>query len=103
MNSAPRQQCKDIPDRPILELLAQNPGEWHTWYEVIPGGMPTVRPAMPPDAPDKLILAKMNKLLRRGLVDGCGCGCRGDFEITDKGLAFLAAESTLLAESATTS
>jgi hypothetical protein len=58
---------------------------------------------MPPDAPDKLILAKMNKLLRRGLVDGCGCGCRGDFEITDKGLAFLAAESTLLAESATTS
>ena len=29
-------------------------------------------------------------LVRRGLVTGCGCGCRGDFEITAKGIQWLA-------------
>jgi hypothetical protein len=101
VNSAPRQQCKDIPDRPILELLARSPGEWHNWFEW-PGNTLTVRLAMPPRTPDKLALAKMRQLLRRGLVDGCGCGCRGDFEITNKGLAFLAFESPLLAPSSPT-
>jgi hypothetical protein len=32
-----------------------------------------------PDFPDKLILAKARKLVRRGVVEGCCCGCRGDF------------------------
>lgn len=32
----------------------------------------------------------MASLIRRGLVDGCGCGCRGDFMITDKGRFTLA-------------
>jgi hypothetical protein len=29
--------------------------------------------------PDKLVLAKARKLVRRGVIDGCVCGCRGDF------------------------
>jgi hypothetical protein len=29
--------------------------------------------------PDKLVLAKARKLIRRGVIDGCVCGCRGDF------------------------
>ena len=77
-------QCKDIPDKPILEFLREQDG-WSTWGEG--HSMPTVRDAMPDGAPPKLQLAKMRMLMRRGLVDGCDCGCRGDFDLTDKGLA----------------
>jgi len=35
------------------------------------------------DVPFKVIRAKARKLLRRGLMDGCHCGCRGDFEVID--------------------
>lgn len=45
---------------------------------------------MPPNLPEKLVLGKMRMLMRRGLVTGCGCGCRGDFEITAKGIQWLA-------------
>lgn len=41
----------------------------------------------PAGTPGKLQLAKMRMLHRAGLVGGCTCGCRGDWEITDKGLA----------------
>jgi hypothetical protein len=37
----------------------------------------------------EVALAKMRALIRRGLVDGCRCGCRGDFEITAAGRAVL--------------
>jgi hypothetical protein len=79
-------QCKDIPDRPIIEMLDRNPGQWHNWcfaneYDVTR--------AMPEGTPEKLKLAKMRVLIGRGLVDGCPCGCRGDFVITTKGQALL--------------
>ena len=79
-------QCKDIPDGPILQFLARCPGEWHSWY--FRDGK-DVRTAMPGgfSLDDRLVLAKMRGLIRRGLVAGCPCGCRGDYEITDKGLA----------------
>lgn len=32
-----------------------------------------------PNMPPKVVLAKARKLIRRGLLDGCDCGCRGDF------------------------
>jgi hypothetical protein len=84
-------QCKDIPDLPILELLAKNPDAWYNWFEEDQweGNVYTVRRAMPRNTPEKLVLAKMAGLIRRGLVDGCPCGCRGDFEITPKGKQFL--------------
>lgn len=80
-------QAKDVPDRPILEQLAANP-KWHTWHG--DGSiMPTVTVAMPPETPVKVVHAKMRGLIKRGLVSGCGCGCRGDFEITERGRAIL--------------
>jgi hypothetical protein len=76
-------RCKDIPDLPILELLAKNPTQWHNWCWT----EWNVTEAMPPGIPPKLALAKMRRMIRRGVVGGCPCGCRGDFVITEKGLA----------------
>ena len=39
--------------------------------------------------PARLALAKIRRLMARGLVDGCDCGCRGDFELTEDGEAWL--------------
>ncbi len=83
-------QCKDIPDRPIFDAIAEhqrvNPNSlgltlWST----------NLAAAFPPDCPEKLKRAKMGQLIKRGLVSGCTCGCRGDFAITALGRAFIAA------------
>jgi hypothetical protein len=34
-----------------------------------------------PAVPAKVVLAKARKLIRRHLLNGCACGCRGDFTI----------------------
>lgn len=31
--------------------------------------------------PEKVVLAKARRLINRRVIDGCACGCRGDFEI----------------------
>lgn len=74
-------QCKDIPDQPIIEWLNQNTDSehWATWGKGY--SMPTVADCMPEGTPPKLQLAKMKKLIDKGLVNGCACGCRGDFYI----------------------
>jgi hypothetical protein len=41
--------------------------------------------ALWPDIPQKVILAKLRNLDKKGLVDGCACGCYGGFTVTDKG------------------
>ncbi len=84
-----RMQCKDIPDEPILRMLARNVG-WCYCFD--PGDQhassyssSNVMEVMPRGIARKLAIAKMGMLIRRGLADGCTCGCRGDFYITDKG------------------
>lgn len=42
-----------------------------------------------PGVPDKVLLSKARKMIKRGLVIGGDCGCRGDFEITVKGAGLL--------------
>lgn len=32
-----------------------------------------------PEFPQKVILAKLRRLEHRKLIEGCTCGCRGDF------------------------
>lgn len=81
-----RLQCKHIPDVPILQFLAKQT----RWSKHGNGySMPTVQDAMPEWACVRLQVAKMVMLKRRGLVDGCGCGCRGDWRITNKGIEYL--------------
>lgn len=41
--------------------------------------------------PDKVFRAKTQKLINQGLLYGCACGCRGDYEVTKQGLEFIAA------------
>lgn len=86
-------KCSEIDDKAILNFLAEHQGRWSThgesWHI-----MPSVQDAMPPGTPLKLQLAKMRQLHKRGLVGGCTCGCRGDWEITDKGLALIGKERT---------
>lgn len=41
------------------------------------------------DTPDKIIRSKMRRVHRRGLAEGCVCGCAGDFTLTPKGRELL--------------
>lgn len=82
-----------IPDEPILLFLqryaGEDDGQWCTFGE--PGQwMPSVQDAMPPGTPSDVQHAKMRALMVRGLVDGCACGCRGDFELSVEGARYLA-------------
>jgi hypothetical protein len=88
-------QCKDIPDTPILAFLDSLNGRLATWFDCDPRQDNTVIRAMPPRTPKKLVLAKMRMMIRRGLVDGCPCGCRGDYALTEKGKALLVAEQNI--------
>jgi len=88
-------QCKDIPDNSILEFLLQRKikGQvWAVWYDNFEN---SIGQAMPSNTPEKLRIKKMAKLIGRGLVDGCGCGCRGNYEITQKGIEYLEKQNEL--------
>lgn len=86
-------KASDIPDELILNYLATHQGRWtmlfgitfSTWV----GDILNEQLIFPPDTPPKVARAKMKSLHKRKLVGGCPCGCRGDFEITDKGLALI--------------
>lgn len=76
-------QAKHIPEAPILAWLAARrpPRIWATWFA---GYDNSVQNAMPPGTPEKVALAKMRSLIKRKLVDGCPCGCRGDFRLPEE-------------------
>lgn len=74
-------KCSDIPSDPILRFLS-NLDRSSTSF---PGHPHSIAISMPAGLPEKLVLAKMRGLIRRGLVSGCACGCRGDFKLTEKG------------------
>ena len=84
-------QAKDIPEWPIIAFLAGRHGVGAHWFF---NGEDSVRSVIPEGTPDKVLLAKMRALIKRGLVDGCCCGCRGDFALTAKGLEHMADSST---------
>lgn len=94
------QHARDIPDETFLDAIRA------TRHEYKPGTMASGndhgsatrwdvdmhlgghRPADGfisdvPGVPAKVTLAKARRLIKRGLITGCACGCRGDYEITD--------------------
>lgn len=82
----PKVQLKHIDTKIILHFLAQHQGRWSTWG--VGYTMPTVSSVLP-GIPNHMVRLKMGSLIRRGLSGGCECRCRGDYEITDKGLALI--------------
>lgn len=80
----------DITDRQFLtamhEVLARHSYTTLTRWDLRPYFL---------DVPDKVILSKARKLIKRGLIVGCACGCSGDLAILDKGRDLLAAEEPL--------
>lgn len=79
-------KTRDIDDLPILRHLNKPPLDGCSWFTLFPSEhMPCVADAMPPGTPRKLVISKMKSLIRRGLVDGCACGCRGGFTLTAEG------------------
>lgn len=90
-------KCKDINELYILEFL--NNLYPHVACSFGKEFTNSIHNAFTIEIPNKLLLAKMKKLIRQNLVDGCACGCRGDFEITALGKGQLIKLKTLASES----
>lgn len=86
-----KMQANDIPEVAVLQFLESLNGSPATWFdnegELFAN---SVQHGMPAGVPPKIALAKMAAMIRKELVDGCACGCRGDFIIADKGRVALA-------------
>jgi hypothetical protein len=77
-----RMQCKDIPDAAFLDAVRRTPGvssqpdSWRNRWAV-QAELETATGWIP----ERLFLAKARGLIRRKLLRGCPCGCRGDYEL----------------------
>lgn len=91
-------QCKDIPDEEFLEAIRTTTSlrqmrSAMIWdIQAVLSGYPEHLLADIRDwdhenyLPRKLVLAKARKLVLKGKIDGCYCGCRGDFEIIEENI-----------------
>jgi hypothetical protein len=73
-------QAKDLDTR---TLLAQIWAETAIPYSTVSHW--TLQEKYYPEIPERVVRAKCSKLSRQGLVDGCDCGCRGDWRLTYRG------------------
>lgn len=84
---------RTIPTKPILEYLSNYQGDWTSlwsgYFKETDPEQTDVYYSMPEGTSREAALFKLRKLHRLGLIGGCPCGCRGDFEITDKGLFYI--------------
>ncbi|ROC70321.1 hypothetical protein [Klebsiella quasipneumoniae] len=83
-------QIKDIDKIVVLTRIAEieASGRQGTLF---PGFDNSVNTSMPEGTPEKLQYAVMRNLIKKGLADGCCCGCRGDFVLTEKGADLVSA------------
>lgn len=68
-------QAKDISDATMLEVVRAVRGKngadhWSSLWDI--------QEALS-GYPAKVVLAKIRALIKKQLLHGCGCGCRGDF------------------------
>jgi hypothetical protein len=89
-----RPQCRDIPDALFLSFVEAQSPHWTMLWDLSrhlhQHGITGV-PVSDTEAPFHLVRAKASRLIGRGLLDGCDCGCRGDFVLTERGREYLAA------------
>ena len=95
---ARKPQAKDITDESMLAAIRQaivdknakereHPNPWFSHFAPPPSVWTTASRweigTTLGDWPEKVVLAKLRSMTRRKLVDGCPCGCRGDFSIIE--------------------
>lgn len=69
-----RLQAKHIPDERIITVIDQFTKDRYT-------AMTPEIYATWPHVPRKVILAKLDKMVHRKILDGCACGCSGQFRV----------------------
>lgn len=94
MNKYGQFQAKDIDDKFLLEAVwyVQNQRTDRTglrWSHVPHWAIRWDVERLLPVFPERVIQRKAAALMARGLMQGCTCGCRGDYELTKEGLVFL--------------
>lgn len=76
-------QAKDIPDESFLEAIEATiearTTEWG--LDAKYASRWDIHDLLGHHIPEKVVLAKAAQLIKRGIIDGCTCTCRGDFEI----------------------
>lgn len=82
--SMPKQvQAKHVPQDKILAALKAKRGVWHLHRERAAGPMPSLLDSVPElrDFPEKVVRRALGAMARRGEIQGCDCGCRGDWHV----------------------
>lgn len=70
--------------RPVMQKL-HDLDRWGTWFSGFDNSITDVIP----ECTELRARALMKVLGKIGFVDGCHCGCRGDYEITQTGVVWL--------------
>jgi hypothetical protein len=94
--SEKRLRAKDIPDQLFINVVEQcqrmrvDQGLDFSYstgnYDGSPWALIWDVAAALPSFPEKVVAAKFSALYRRGIIDGCPCGCRGDLQVIDPAL-----------------
>lgn len=68
-------QAKSITDEEVLRVVKRRSGydSFVSAFEI---------QAELSSFPDKVVLAKLRSMVKRGLLSGCACGCSGNFRRT---------------------
>jgi hypothetical protein len=77
-------QAKHLDEQEILRALQKQSQPMTHWASGTDRSLPAAIPALRV-VPEKVLRAKLGAMERRGLIDGCACGCRGDWVITPLG------------------
>lgn len=86
-----RPKAADIPDERLLRAVLEVWEEKTMWTNT--SDLEERVPGFPP----KVLVAKAGQLIKRKMLSGCTCGCRGDFELKQRGMDFLLdCDATLL-------
>lgn len=76
-------QCKDIEDEVFVTAVRSAPASssarWRTRWDVHNALEEVIGPV-----PENLFMAKARRLISRGLIGGCPCGCRGNWHPADE-------------------
>lgn len=69
--------AKDIPDEKALDAIRSTKGKWGVPDWSMTGDIQANLNQYPP----KVVLAKLKSLVKRQVIGGCACGCKGNFYI----------------------